>query len=78
MHSDHALDVMWDDVCGRKGAWTHLWSRAASLSETRDHMWVPRGGDLLTHPGRYGAKERDQTPRDFSLPFRVTADGAPA
>ena len=42
------------------------------------YMWVPRGGDFLTHPGRYGSKGRDQSPRDFSLPFRVTADGAPA
>ena len=33
-------------------------------------MWVPRGGDFLTHPGRYGGEGRDQSPRDFSLPFR--------
>ena len=24
MHSEHALDVMWGDVCGRRGAWMHL------------------------------------------------------
>jgi hypothetical protein len=41
-------------------------------------MWVSRGGDFLTHPGRYGGEGRDQSPRDVSLPFRVTADGAPA
>ena len=40
------------------------------------HMWVPRREDFLTHPGRYGSKGRDQSPREFSLPFRVMADGA--
>jgi hypothetical protein len=56
-------------VCGAGHAHLRGWDRPTSPHALPRgilrclYMWVPRGGDFLTHPGRYGSKERDQSPR---------------